>query len=180
MQDFSKEPIMNIQWRDSATLLANSWNPNNVFSQELRLLERSIMLTGFVQPVLCTPDNIIIDGFHRTMLSQQSDRLKAKYNGMVPCAVLDIPKPQAMVLTIRMNRAKGSHIAARMSLIIRELIQVHHYDVQEICAEIGATPDEVDLLCQEGVFQMKDIANYSFSKAWYPRETGVAGKRDAV
>lgn len=172
MQDFSKEPIMNIQWRDAATLLGNSWNPNCVFNQELKLLERSILKTGFVQPVLCTPENLIIDGFHRTMLARESKLLRARYDGLVPCAVLDVTRPEAMVLTIRMNRAKGSHVASRMSLIVRELLDVHHYDPQEIAVEIGATAAEVDLLRQEGVFEAKNISEYRYSKAWEPRETG--------
>ncbi len=164
------DPIGSIEWRDASTLNGNDYNPNVVFTPELRLLERSLLLTGWVQPILVTKDGTIIDGFHRVMLSRDSAALKARYAGKVPCAVLDVTRDKAMILTIRMNRAKGSHVAVRMSEIVRELIDVHHCDPQEVAIEIGATKDEVDLLYQDGVFKMKNIENYRYSKAWYPEE----------
>lgn len=168
---FESEPLMNIEWRDSRTLNANDYNPNVVFNQELRLLERSIMLTGWVQPILITKDGTIIDGFHRSRLSQESKQLINKYNYLCPCAVLDVPREQAMVLTIRMNRAKGSHVALRMSHIVHELIDDLKMPPEQVAQEIGATKAEVDLLYQDNVFTMKGIKDYKYSKAWYPAES---------
>ena len=76
-----------------------------------------------------------------------------------------------MLLTIRINRAKGSHIAFKMSSIVQELIDVHKLDPMEVAKEIGANRDEIDLLYKKGVFEAKDIKNYKYSKAWYPIET---------
>jgi ParB-like chromosome segregation protein Spo0J len=165
------DPISNIEWRDAMTLDANDYNPNVVFSPEMALLERSLLLTGWVQPILITKDGTIIDGFHRTTLSRQSKAIIARWGGKVPCAVLDVPREEAMILTIRMNRAKGSHVAVRMSKIIHELIDTHHYDPAEIALEIGATKEEVDLLYQDDVFEAKKIHDWTYSKAWYPKET---------
>lgn len=170
------DPICKIEWRDAALLKANNYNPNVVFDPELKLLERSILKTGFVQPILIARDGTIIDGFHRAMLSKLSAALKQRYGGMCPCAVLDVDRATAMMLTVRMNRAKGSHVAARMSEIIRELIDVHGCDRQEIAAELGAGQDEIDLLYQDGVFKMKNIENYRFGRAWYPKETNGRAK----
>jgi ParB-like chromosome segregation protein Spo0J len=168
------DPIRNIEWRDAATLDANNYNPNIVHQPELRLLERSILLTGYVQPILITKDGTIIDGFHRSRLALQSEALVKRYAGKVPCAVLDVARDQAMMLTIRMNRAKGSHVAVKMSEIVRELIDVHHCDRQEVAIEIGATADEIDLLYQDGVFKAKKIDQHSYSRAWYPEERAKA------
>jgi len=137
---------------------------------ELRLLERSILTNGWIQPIIINPDGMIIDGFHRWRISQESAGLKARFHGLVPCVVMPLTKPQAMLLTIRINRAKGTHMAFRMSEIVRELIDTHHYDPQEISVEIGATKDEVDLLYQDGVFSRKKIKDYVYSNAWYPVE----------
>jgi ParB-like chromosome segregation protein Spo0J len=164
------DPISNIEWRDASTLDANDYNPNAVFTPELRLLERSLLLTGWVQPILITREGTIIDGFHRTRLAMESAALRARYGGKVPCAVLDVTRDKAMILTIRMNRAKGSHVAVRMSEIVRELIDVHHCDPQEVAIEIGATKEEIDLLYQDGVFKMKNMDAYRYGKAWYPAE----------
>jgi ParB-like chromosome segregation protein Spo0J len=168
------DPISHIEWRDAATLDGNDYNPNVVFTPELRLLEKSILMTGWVQPVLCNKAGIIIDGFHRAMLSRDSKALRERYHGRVPCAVLDVTRPEAMLMTIRINRAKGTHVAVRMSEIVRELVDVHHVSPEQIASEIGATMDEIALLRQDGVFKMKNIAGYAYSKAWYPKEQAKA------
>jgi ParB-like chromosome segregation protein Spo0J len=171
------DPIDRIEWRLAGELNANDYNPNIVFGPELRLLELSLVRTGWVQPILITrADATIIDGYHRVRLAQDSKALRKKYQGKVPCAVLEIDRAAAMMLTIRMNRAKGSHVAVRMSEIIHELVDQHGVDPQQIAVEIGATPEEITLLYQDGVFKMKNIENYAYSKAWYPIETGKASK----
>jgi ParB-like chromosome segregation protein Spo0J len=92
------------------------------WTMPILVLERSLLLTGWVQPILITREGVIIDGFHRTRLAIESAVLKKRDAGKVPCAIIDVPRDKAMILTIRMNRAKGSHVAVRMSEIVRELI----------------------------------------------------------
>jgi ParB-like chromosome segregation protein Spo0J len=167
------DPIEQIEWRQASELNGNSYNPNVVHMPELRLLERSIILTGYVQPILIAPDGTIIDGFHRVMLARESKALKARYGGKVPCAVIKASRGDAMMLTIRMNRAKGTHVALRMSKIVRELVNELHYAPEEVAAEIGATMAEVELLLQEGVFKAKKSAEHAYSRAWYPAETNA-------
>lgn len=165
------DPINRIEWRMASRLNANDYNPNIVFTPELKLLERSILKTGWVQPILITENGTIIDGFHRHRLAQDSAKLKEKYGGKVPCAVMNINATEAMIVTIRMNRAKGSHVAVRMSEIIRNLIDNMGVLAEELAQDIGATKAEIDLLYQEGVFKMKNIKDYKYSKAWVPTDT---------
>ena len=164
-----KDPIENIQWIDVKDLIANDYNPNMVFNQELKSLERNILDIGWVQPIIVSKDNIIIDGFHRTMLSRDSKKLQDKYKGKVPCVVFDVSRDKAMILTVRMNRAKGSHVAVRMSEMVKELIDNHKWDAQDLAKELGATKKEIELLYQDGVFKMRNIKSYKYSKAWYPQ-----------
>jgi ParB-like chromosome segregation protein Spo0J len=164
------DPIDHIQWIDAADLTANAWNPNRVHKAELRLLEFSLLSTGWIQPVLANTDHLIIDGFHRWRLSQDSKAVKERWGGKVPVAILDIDRPSAMLMTIRINRAKGSHVAINMSEIVRELLEVHGYSPEMIAKEMGANLDEVNLLAQDGVFAVKNIAKWSYSPAWYPIE----------
>lgn len=165
------DPITSIEWRDARSLLQNDYNPNIVFTPELRLLERSLLQTGWVQPILINQDGIIIDGFHRSRLSIDSKRIVERYNYQCPCAVLDVDRATAMLLTVRMNRAKGTHVAVRMAEMIKELIDKHHVDPKQIADEIGATKEEIDLLYQDGVFKARNLKDYKYSKAWYPIET---------
>lgn len=165
------DPINTILWLKTELLQANDYNPNAVFSPELKLLERSILKTGWVQPILVSKDYTIIDGFHRYSLSKDSTRIKGKYHGFCPCAVLDVDRSEAMILTVRMNRAKGSHIALRMSAMVKELIDEHGCDPHEVAQEIGATKKEIDLLYQEGVFKARNMKDYKYSNAWVPAES---------
>jgi hypothetical protein len=88
----------------------------------------------------------------------------------VPCAVLDVTLPQAMMLTVRMNRAKGTHVAVRMSELVHQLVNDLGVSPAEVAAEIGATMAEVDLLLQDGVFKARKISEHRYSRAWYPAD----------
>ncbi len=168
-------PIDRIEWRDASTLTANAWNPNHVLEPELRLLERSILLTGWVQPILVTPKSTIIDGYHRYRLALESEALRARDQGRVPCVTMPVTEAEAMVLTVRMNRAKGVHAAFRMSALVRMLIDEHGYGRDQVACDLGMASNEVDLLYMEGVFEAKDIENYRYSVAWVPAESGRRG-----
>jgi hypothetical protein len=164
------DPIDRIEWRNAGELKANHWNPNKVFNPELRLLETSIITNGWIQPIRITPAGTIIDGFHRWMLSRDSKELNRKYGGMVPCAIMDILESDAKMLTVRINRAKGEHAAISMSDLVRSLIDEDKIDPDEVARQIGASRDEVDLLYQNNIFKQRDLANYKYSRAWYPVE----------
>lgn len=166
------DPIDHVQWVPATTLQACSWNPNRVHRAEMRLLEHSVLTTGWLQPILANPDGLIIDGFHRWRLAQDSQRIRDRWAGQVPVAVLDLTRAESMLMTIRINRAKGTHIAVHMAAIVHELISVHFYDPQEIAQGIGATLDEVKLLAADGVFEVKGIKDWAYSQAWYPAEDG--------
>ena len=168
------DPIDNIKWIDAHELEANNYNPNIVYSPELKSLERNILAIGWVQPVMVDKANTIIDGFHRVMLSRESKALNKIYKGLVPCVVFDVPRSEAMILTVRMNRAKGSHVAARMSEMIKELIDEHGYEIPHLARQLGAPKAEIDILYQDGVFKMRNIKAYKYSKAWYPKEVDDA------
>lgn len=167
-----KEPVEDIQWIDCDSLKANHYNPNRVMNAEMNLIERSILRTGWIQPILVNKNLTIIDGFHRWTLSRLSTQLREKYHGKVPCAVLDVTDAEAMVITVRINRAKGTHLAFRMSDYIKELIKVHKMPIDDLAKDIGATIEEVELLMKSDVFEHKDIENWTYSEAWFPSESG--------
>jgi len=164
------DPINNIEWIDAHELQANDYNPNIVYTPELKALERNIIEIGWVQPVIIDMTGTIIDGFHRVMLSRQSKALLKKYNGKVPCVIFDLPRDEAMIITVRMNRAKGSHIAVRMSEMVKQLIDEHGWEVPRIAKQLGAPKAEIEILYQDGIFKMRNIKKYKYSKAWYPVE----------
>lgn len=170
------EPISKIGWRSADTLKANDYNPNVVFSPELRLLELSILRHGWIQPVIIRNEGTIIDGFHRWALSRDSKALRAKYGGQLPCVVFKLSDADAMLLTIRMNRAKGTHVALRMAHMVKRLIDGCGLDPDHIAREIGASRAEVDLLYQDDLFKARNLDRAPYSEAWAPAESRTEKK----
>jgi ParB-like chromosome segregation protein Spo0J len=164
------DPIDHIVWRPAAELKANHYNPNIVFKEELRLLEHSLVTTGWMQPLLANPNDILIDGYHRWRLAQESPTLLKKYGGFVPTVTVQVDDAHAKTMTVRINRAKGSHVAIKMNGLVRSLIDEHGMSRDEAAREMGMTGDEVDLLYQQDVFSAKNIKEWQYSKAWLPAE----------
>jgi len=166
------DPIVKVGWVHCDELHANHWNPNRVFKLELELLERSLLSTGWIQPLLVGATGQIIDGFHRWRLSQDSPSVEQRYKRMVPVAVIDCDEPTAMAMTVRINRAKGSHSAVSMSELAHAIVNDYGWTREHLAAEIGAHIDEVDLLLQENVFTLKKVHHWAYTEAWYPTPSG--------
>ncbi len=163
-------PISNIEWIDVDELNANDYNPNVVFTKEKELLKFSIIKNGWIQPILTTEENIIIDGFHRATLAKTDKEVKKLTNSKVPVVRMKLSEPERMLLTIRINRAKGSHIAVKMGDIIKKLINNYGISKKKIMEQIGATKDEIELLMLDNVFKKYEFNEESeYSKAWVPK-----------
>lgn len=164
-------PISKVTWINAQELNANDYNPNVVYNREMNLLKFSLLKQGWIQPILVTQSYEIIDGFHRATLAKQDKQVKDMTNGLVPVVIMDLTEPQRMLLTIRINRAKGSHIAVKMSDIIKTLVRDYGMSLDTIKKEIGATKDEVELLLMDNVFKQKGINEQTkYSKAWIPNK----------
>lgn len=163
-------PISKVEWVKAADLKANDYNPNVVYSPEMKLLKLSIMKQGWIQPILVTDNMVVIDGFHRATLARSDKEVAALTHGLVPVVIMKMSEPERMLLTIRMNRAKGQHIALKMAHIIKTLVNDYGMPVSQICEGIGATKDEVNLLLMDDVFKKEKITKASeYSKAWVPK-----------
>lgn len=138
--NINEQPISNVQWVEVEKLQANDYNPNVVFTDEMKLLKYSIQKSGWIQPILVTQDYVIIDGFHRATLAKQDKEITV--DGKVPCVVMELSEPERMLLTIRINRAKGSHIAVKMSDIIHKLVNDYCMSIEAVGHGIGARKDE--------------------------------------
>lgn len=166
----TNQPIAKVEWVDARNLNANDYNPNVVLNLEMQLLAFSLLKTGWIQPILVTPELVIIDGFHRSYLSTHHPEIIKVYNYQVPVVKLELNEPERMLLTVRINRAKGAHVAVKMHDLVGKLFHEFHYSAEQIAREIGATMPEVELLLKENVFQNLDIPNHRYSKAWIPKK----------
>lgn len=168
--ELNEQPVNKIEWVDISKLDSNDYNPNHVFKKELQLLKFSIMKNGWIQPILITKDYKIIDGFHRSTIAKLDSDVNKLTNGKVPCVIMDMTEAERILLTIRINRAKGSHSAYKMHKVITELVEKHNVPIQTICSELGMDKTEVELLLEKNVFtKLKIDENTKFNQAWVPK-----------
>jgi hypothetical protein len=164
--------IDSIEWVHTSELFSNSWNPNVVFNKELKLLEESILgEAGWVFPIIINRNGMIIDGYHRWFLGSNSKKIIARDNGLVPCVRVDIGDKEAIMMTVRMNRAKGTHAALRMRDLVQTLVDDYGTTPDEMIQKMGMTEGEVALLYDGTLLKRKNLQTRKYSRAWVPVET---------
>jgi hypothetical protein len=163
-------PIDLVLWVPLEEVRKNDYNPNSVAPTELKLLETSIAEDGYTQPVVTWVSDTgreIVDGFHRSKVAKESEKVAKTLNGFLPVTTVrnrQTDKSNRMASTIRHNRARGTHSVDAMSEIVLEL-KARNWRTERICKELGMEEDEVLRLCQitglSGLF-----SDVEFSQAW--------------
>jgi ParB-like chromosome segregation protein Spo0J len=159
-----KLPLLDVRIVDINQVQANTYNPNNVSSQNMALLEESILSNGFCFAVVTVWDPdiekyIIVDGFHRYLIFR--DYLEAKE---LPIIVLEHDISQRMAATVQFNRARGVHQVELMGDLVQALVQ-QGVDDADIAQRLGMEIEEVFRLKQiTGIAEL--FKNQIYSKAW--------------
>ncbi len=163
-------PIDLVLWVPIGEVKKNEYNPNSVAPTELKLLETSISEDGYTQPIVTWESDTgreIVDGFHRSKIAKESEKVAKTLHGFVPVTTVrnrQTDKSNRMASTIRHNRARGTHSVDAMSDIVLEL-KARNWKTERICRELGMEEDEVLRLCQvtglAGLF-----SDVEFSLAW--------------
>ena len=165
---FCREPVDCVLWVPADQVEANDYNPNNVAPPEKKLLQKSIEIDGFTQPIVVTHTDKnaleIVDGFHRHEIGKGSNTLKMRLKGYLPVTCLEGTRNERIAATIRHNRARGRHQITAMSEIVRELSQLG-WDDNKIGKELGMDSDEVLRLKQINGLQ-ELFADRQYSRAW--------------
>lgn len=147
---------------------ANNYNPNAVASNNMKLLEESILSNGFCFPVVTIWDPdlekyIIIDGFHRYAIFR--DYLQADE---IPIIVLKQSINQRMEATVQFNRARGVHQVELMGDLVAALIK-QGVPEDEIAQKLGMELEEVLRLKQvTGIAEL--FKNQQYSSSWEIQE----------
>ena len=167
---FCREPVDCVLWVEANTVEANDYNPNVMATVEKKLLERSIELDGFTQPVVVARQqrrHLVVDGFHRHLIGKCRPVLSRRLHGYLPVTLINAEREgqkERIAATIRHNRARGKHQIAAMSDIVRDLHR-QGWDDRRIGEELGMDADEVLRLKQiSGLTEL--FADESFSEAW--------------
>jgi ParB-like chromosome segregation protein Spo0J len=161
-------PCFDVKLVDIDQVQANNYNPNHVSSQNMALLEESILSNGFCFPVVTIWDPdigkyIIVDGFHRYTIFK--DYLEAK---QLPIIVLKQDIAQRMAATVQFNRARGVHQVELMGDLVQALVEQGVGD-EEIAQKLGMEIEEVFRLKQiTGIAEL--FKNQQYSKSWIMME----------
>ncbi|MGQ9824638.1 MAG: IbrB-like domain-containing protein [Desulfotomaculales bacterium] len=166
-----EEPVDLVKWVKAEKVVGNDYNPNQVAPPEMKLLEISIMLDGYTQPIVTYYDAendryIVVDGFHRHRVGKENQEIYMRLNGYLPVVVIDKDLGERMASTIRHNRARGTHAILPMSKIVEELYFMGWSD-KKIAEQLGMDKDEVLRLKQfTGLGNLFKDREYSKSWVW--------------
>lgn len=183
---FIKEPTDLIQWVKNDTVVANSYNPNNVQKTEFELLKLSIEMDGITQPIVTMPSNgnrEVIDGYHRHLVGKNYEPIQQRIHGYLPVVTINSDREDItdrMSSTVRHNRARGKHKVESMSDIVIEL-KKRNWNDAKIAKHLGMDADEVLRLTQiTGLAEM--FKDREFSKSWeiVPEEAEITEIVDEV
>ena len=170
------QPIDKVTWVERNRLKANNYNPNNVFTPEMKLLKLSILEDGWTQPIVVREGSFeIVDGFHRWTVAGDPE-IKARNNDRVPCVFLrnNAGRDDQMLSTVRHNRARGVHHVLKMASIVRELIDKQGMSDEEVGVRLGMDREEVERLYDSSGMTERGSSK-AFSEAWAPKEGGSKG-----
>ena len=148
--DLSHNPVSNVRFVPIEKVYANSYNPNSVALNELRLLYTSIKADGYTMPIVTIYDPErdryqIVDGFHRFTIMKRFRDIYDLNHGMLPVVVIEKPLNDLMASTVRHNRARGKHSIEGMGNLVLQMLQGGWSD-DRICAEIGIETEELGRL----------------------------------
>lgn len=168
---FAGEPVDFVRWVPADTVGGNDYNPNKVAPPEMRLLQHSITVDGYTQPIVAhhTEGGVeVVDGFHRHLVGRYT-AIRERVHGYLPIAAIKAAradKADRVAATIRHNRARGKHAVNAMSDIVVDLHRRNWSD-EKIARELGMDADEVLRLKQvSGLAEL--FADRDFSEAWEP------------
>lgn len=167
---FQGEPVDCVVWVRADEVKANDYNPNAVAPPEMRLLERSIRMDGYTQPIVAhhgPGQYTIVDGFHRNRVGRESKAVRNRLHGYLPLTLINhgrAGRKDRIAATIRHNRGRGVHCVLPMTNIVAALIQEGWSD-EDVAAELGMDADEV-LRFKQNSGQASLFLNHPYSKAW--------------
>lgn len=157
------------------------WRATHVLKPDLRLLADSIRDYGIISPIVVQKKTLhIIDGYHRWLVCGNDKSLQRSFGGQVPVAVVDIDTVDAMVMHIRLNRAKGQLVARYMSSVVRDIAASKKYSLQEMEELFNMNMLELDLMLDGSLLKMRKVKEHTYSKAWVPIEAPAGAVESVV
>lgn len=165
---------MNITNEKIESLRPADWRATYAFKPELRLLADSISDYGFTAPIVARTDGTIIDGFSRWLVVQTDSRLKKRFTEL-PVMWVECDEAEAMIMHVRLNRARGQVIAKNLSRLLKRVARTGKWSEDDMQAAVRMSNDEFDTLMDGSLLKTRSLKEHQYSKAWVPVEAPPAG-----
>jgi ParB-like chromosome segregation protein Spo0J len=171
---------MKIDYRPFDSLKAPQWGVNYVLKPDMNLLRLSMNEMGWVQPIIArAEDQTIIDGTHRWVIAGEK-QFQRSHGKDIPVLFFDCDLIDAMVMHIRLNRARGEIFAKPFAKLLKTIVLSDKYSAADLEDILVMSPDEVDLMLAGGLLKQRKIPQHTYSRAWVPVEAPSADKLNAV
>jgi len=155
----------------SSAVRPPKWRATSILRPDLLLLKTSMAESGWLQPlVVRASDSSIIDGSERWNIACTDERFKKKHGDQVPVVMHDVDEVDAMVLHVRLNRARGFVHPVRLSSVVNKIIISDKYEERDLAAMLSMSDDELELLLTGDLIKKKNLQKYEYSRAWVPVE----------
>lgn len=159
-----------VTWVPNNALRPALYRTNYVLKPDLKLLRLSLTEHGWMSPVVVrTADATIIDGFHRWVAAQDAKVTKA-IGSDVPVLYRDMDEVDAMILHVRLNRARGAIVAKPFSSLIQQIVVSGKYAPEDLEDVLCMSADEMDLMLDGSLIKKRKVAEHVYSRAWVPVE----------
>lgn len=157
------------------------WGATSILRPERMLLKTSMMEYGWLQPIIVRLiDNIIIDGYQRFLISIDEEKFSKRHSSMIPVIYQDIDEVEAIIMHIRLNRARGMVNSYALSRAIKRVVTSGKYEENDLSNLFLMHDDEIDLLMSDGLLKKKNWQKYEYSRAWVPIEVAKPSAENAV
>jgi hypothetical protein len=172
--------LMNIEYVSGGSLREAPWRSTYVLKPDQRLLSASLLAYGWVSPLLVQVGGTIIDGHERWKIAASNSEIVQRDSGLIPVIWADCDEVEAMIMHVRVNRAKGIMHAKSLSNLIRRILRSKAYDEAELKTLFGMSKEEMELLSAGSFLKKKKVAEHQYSKAWVPVEAAAGAVAPSV
>ena len=157
------------------------WRCGHMLKPDLRLLSESIRDYGIISPIVVQKKTMhIIDGYHRWLVCANDKTIQKQLGGVAPVVIFDVDNIDAMVMHIRLNRAKGQIVAKYMSSVVRDIALSKKYTLHEMEELFNMNMLELDLMLDGSLLKMRKVKEHTYSKAWVPIEAPAGAVESVV
>jgi hypothetical protein len=147
------------------------WRATSILRPDFLLLKTSMTESGWLQPlVVRLADKSIIDGSERWNIACSDEKFSRKHGETVPVVFHDVDEIDAMILHVRMNRARGFVHPVRLSSVVNKIIVSEKYNERDLAPILSMSDDELELLLTGDLIKKKNLQKYEYSRAWIPVE----------